>query len=341
MRKDVRLGAAIGGILIAVLVVYGIVISRGHSHKKTAVKLVVPENDKTASGADANGASAAADGSSIVPPATPDGSAGHEGPADLSPPPAAAVTGNGVVTPAPVETPPATANLGPAISDATPAKHSANWGALLSADNVEDYMRTRTPDPAGSDAVATDVGMTTPRTPRATDSSASETPASETPPTAGAAPDSPATATPRSYTVKSGDTLSSISRLLYGDARRYKQLLKANPKINPNRLRPGTVLTIPDKSQFQRDSATASASNAPGESSAGHSSAKSAPAPINSATEYRVQSGDNLYRISMKLYHTPNKMDLIYQFNKQLIGPDSARLKLNMVLKLPEPATRE
>ena len=58
---------------------------------------------------------------------------------------------------------------------------------------------------------------------------------------------------------------------------------------------------------------------------------------VDPKTEYRVQGSDNLFKISIKLYHSPNKVDTIYQLNKTTIGADPAKLKLNMVLKLPEP----
>lgn len=55
------------------------------------------------------------------------------------------------------------------------------------------------------------------------------------------------TAGNRSYTVKSGDTLASISRKFYKTSARWKQILSANKdKIdNPENLKVGETLTIP------------------------------------------------------------------------------------------------
>jgi len=49
------------------------------------------------------------------------------------------------------------------------------------------------------------------------------------------------------YTVQPGDTLESISHLFYGDSRKAKKILEANPDQvgDPWRLEPGTVLEIP------------------------------------------------------------------------------------------------
>ena len=51
------------------------------------------------------------------------------------------------------------------------------------------------------------------------------------------------------YTVKTGDTLISISRNLYGDDRSWRKIYEANKsKIgNPDKLKIGTVLAIPPK----------------------------------------------------------------------------------------------
>ena len=52
----------------------------------------------------------------------------------------------------------------------------------------------------------------------------------------------------RHYTVKSGDTLSKISREFYGDANQYTKIFNANRNIlrDPNTIKPGQELIIPD-----------------------------------------------------------------------------------------------
>jgi len=49
------------------------------------------------------------------------------------------------------------------------------------------------------------------------------------------------------YTVKAGDTLSKISKQVYGDANRYMKIFDANTDQlkDPNTIRPGQVLRIP------------------------------------------------------------------------------------------------
>lgn len=51
----------------------------------------------------------------------------------------------------------------------------------------------------------------------------------------------------QTYTVKSGDTLSKISKELYGDAGQYQRIFEANrDKLSdPDKIQVGQVLTIP------------------------------------------------------------------------------------------------
>ncbi|EMW2203314.1 MULTISPECIES: peptidoglycan-binding protein LysM [Citrobacter] len=53
----------------------------------------------------------------------------------------------------------------------------------------------------------------------------------------------------RLYTVKSGDTLSAISKAMYGSANNYLIIFEANKPMleHPDKIYPGQVLIIPEK----------------------------------------------------------------------------------------------
>ncbi len=78
---------------------------------------------------------------------------------------------------------------------------------------------------------------------------AAAAPAGESPESPGAAAGPPPEggAESRFYTVKSGDTLSSIAKAEYGDAGKYPAIFEANrPMLDaPDRIYPGQVLRIP------------------------------------------------------------------------------------------------
>jgi nucleoid-associated protein YgaU len=52
----------------------------------------------------------------------------------------------------------------------------------------------------------------------------------------------------RTYTVQSGDTLWKISEEMYGNGSKYMKIFEANTPMldNPDRIKPGQVLKIPD-----------------------------------------------------------------------------------------------
>ena len=58
----------------------------------------------------------------------------------------------------------------------------------------------------------------------------------------------------RRYTVRPGDTLSSIALRFYGSRSRWPVIYQANKAVikNPDAIFPGEVLTIPDKPRRPR-----------------------------------------------------------------------------------------
>jgi hypothetical protein len=51
--------------------------------------------------------------------------------------------------------------------------------------------------------------------------------------------------TVRTYTLQANDTLADISSAFYGTPNRWRELVTANPGLDPAALTPGTVITIP------------------------------------------------------------------------------------------------
>ncbi len=64
---------------------------------------------------------------------------------------------------------------------------------------------------------------------------------------AGSTQDSQSAENFETYTVKSGDTLSAISKQYLGDANRYNEIAKLNNIANPDRIDVGQKLKIPKK----------------------------------------------------------------------------------------------
>jgi nucleoid-associated protein YgaU len=62
------------------------------------------------------------------------------------------------------------------------------------------------------------------------------------------------------YTLRRGDSLWKVARVLFGDARLWKQIWRANPQLaNPNRVRAGKTLRLPNDETLARARARLSA----------------------------------------------------------------------------------
>ncbi len=338
MRKDVRAGVAIGGILIAVLIVYAVVVSKNHNTGKKTDAVTIDTSKGSPTGDSAGPAptpdsAQPAIGDHADPAATPDSS----GPASPAIAPAVPARPENRSTPAPRRRFQARDQLGrsclpPTMSMACcPSAPAPPNPPSMAPPSIQPRPAASRPRPNRAARTV----LADPPAPGA--ATAGTSPRTDNPLDAIVDPAPTRSAAGKTYTVKEGDTFLSIAKSVYGEGRFYKQLMKANPQIEPSHMRPGMTLALPDKSKFKHAAAGSAVASSSSSSSTDHHPAAKPAAPVNSTTEYRVQSSDSLYRISMKLYHSANKVDAIYQLNKAAIGADPARLKLNMVLKLPEP----
>ena len=126
--------------------------------------------------------------------------------------------------------------------------------------------------------------------------------------------------------MKPGENYSTIAKAVYGDSRHYLAIEKANPDIDPTRMKPGTVIKLPDPATVKgRDSGAESDDTR----------------VVDLAKEYRVKPNDSLHKIAVERYGSSAMVDKIYELNKDRIGPDPAKLKLGMILKMPEGAKQD
>lgn len=310
MRKDVKIGLAIGGLLLAVLVVYLLVPKdngTGNSNQ-------LAQNDKSAdTGSTGAGGQGGASGSGTGGAAeTPSGPAhlGTPKPAD---------------TPAPgtdgATQPPTNEAESRPSSPGENDERAKVWAkmletgvmdakiSLLAQDKKPPAVDNKPPDPFGDPKPTR---SNNPSNDTQTDHQPTGTSGSGSTPVA-------RSGGLKEHVVQPGETLSKISLTAYGDPRYHDEIKKANPDLDERHLRPGTTIKLPDPSTFKK---------AP--------QAQQAAATINSSTEYRVEAGDSLHKIAMKLYGKADKADAIYELNKDKIGSDPARVKIGTVLKLPE-----
>ncbi|MGD9691615.1 MAG: LysM peptidoglycan-binding domain-containing protein [Phycisphaerales bacterium] len=125
----------------------------------------------------------------------------------------------------------------------------------------------------------------------------------------------------RSYTVRAGDTLQSIARATFGDGAKWSIIARANPRVDPIKLRAGMVLQIPvDPGNLQGGAPVTS-----------HTSNDK---PAAGGTEYLVQKGDTLSEIAKQTLGTATRWQDILDANGSLLkAPED--LRPGMRLKIP------
>ena len=313
MRKDVILGMTIGGVMLAVVIFY-FALSSNSKHDKQGVEI---------SAVDAGGAGdtpgQSGDGSAETPAKPSQG--GSPRPSDSS----GSATGKPTF-----------------LSATSTEKFDPIWGKHLWPNSVV----TVTPDVNGADPQNTNTAVGEAGAPReklagdgsSNDKSPAEVPGGANKPGNVEAPvaiDPVPFSTPKRnvHKIQKGETLSTIAAAAYGSPNLYPYILRANPKLDPTRLKPGTEITLPDVSEVKGPEKAAD-KNAEKSSDAGTISQKVEPT-IDAKTEYRVQAGDSLHKIAVKLYGKVGMVERIYDLNKAAIGDNPAKLKLGMILKLP------
>jgi nucleoid-associated protein YgaU len=390
MRKEVKLGMAIGGGLIAVLVVY-LLFTPPTNNNKNGTQLA-GANGANGSiieiqqpGEPLSGAAAGVDDKGTAPAAvkpTGDAGAGQAAVGNGNPPevqtttthdagnerPAAPAgrkgardawdkalvegkTDKGAPTPpaAPVKPVAVTGKTGTARNDReasktgtarndreaakpAPSKHDAGLALATPASGGSEPKLYFNPNEAWGGGVSTGAVFGT-ETHTAAKSTAGGHATSGSVTSAAAARHSPAEGT---HVVQAGDTLSSIAAEAYGSAAYYPHILRANPTVNPNNLKLGTTLILPKADEVKATAAPTAVGN---ERSTGVVASIVQDTRIDPKTQYQVQSGDSLYKISMKLYGKSGYVERIYEKNKALIGSDPKKLKLGTILELPEKTT--
>jgi nucleoid-associated protein YgaU len=393
MRKDVKLGFAIGGVLLAVLIVYVLVVPGGGDKRLSSA---TGDAQQTQSGGGAGVSlepvtpqpatrpSGGGSGATVsVPPAAP--------PAKFTPPaggtdpfeqPEAVASKNGkgdldwskllndsqvlMVTPNKPATPPVTPSSASNETKLADARQSTSSTPV--PDVTKPGPTPVTPPaapPAEPKTVEPPVATPEPAQPNnATANNVTPPPPIVDPPAPGTldAPPAPEQTTPPTVTannttatdaatgqkvhvVAAGETFSTISMIAYGNPNLYAAIMRANPGVDPVKLRPGMKVIVPPASEAKPADAAAPATvrpvsiGTPVSGDAAQNAVSRTEAPIDPQTQYRVQTGDSLYSIAKKLYGRGDRSVKLYEANKQTIGEDMNALKLGTVLTLPEPPT--
>jgi LysM repeat protein len=367
MRKEVKLGMALGGGLVALLVAY-LIVAPPSDHKRGA-QLATADGQNiidpsSQSGGD-SAATPAGDDKSAAPatgdPAKLDAQASQQQPAEQAKASAndSKATGGhdawqralerGVtdskgkaVTPVipisttPTEKPkdaggkPAEKHTAPKAPEKNEIKLVSGGSPITTEADRGVKMYFTNPNAAWGDGLSTRSATdAVERAPKAPAAKSLPSVAAEETGTLGSTSAVPTAGS--THVVRSGETFSSIAQAVYGSAAYYPHLIRANPHANPNNLKLGTAIMIP---KLEDVKAIAGA----GEHTTPAALKLADDVKLDPAKQYRVVAGDSLYKISLKVYGKPTYVEALHEKNKQLIGPNATKLKLGMILDLPEKA---
>lgn len=139
---------------------------------------------------------------------------------------------------------------------------------------------------------------------------------------------------PEVYTVEKGDTLSAISREVYGSPGQWRRILEANEDVldGEKHLRPEMELVIPPASGESNGRAEAQESD--GEGSEKTLLSGEERDSDDDTTTYTVKEGDTLWSIAKEQYGNGKASKKILEANDRVGSPEE--LKEGMELALPE-----
>ncbi|HED65809.1 MAG TPA: LysM peptidoglycan-binding domain-containing protein [Planctomycetes bacterium] len=147
----------------------------------------------------------------------------------------------------------------------------------------------------------------------------------------------------REYEVRAGDTWTGLAQRFYKDTRRVGDLKVANEDLKT--LTPGQRILVPvyDLTQEANSRPRLVAVERPGTRPAVEPIERSQPAPrevaapaapIAAGTIYTVVDGDNLSKISQKVYGTQSRWRAIYEANRDTMK-SADWLQVGMKLRIP------
>lgn len=123
------------------------------------------------------------------------------------------------------------------------------------------------------------------------------------------------------YTVKDKDTLSSIAKNVLGDEKRWQEIAKLNPQINPNRIKAGMVINMPAAQKPQPAQQPVAAEQGQ---------------PPANTEYYTIQANDTLTGIAELKLGNPGRWKEIEKLNPQL---DPRRMQPGTKIIIPKSIT--
>ena len=138
---------------------------------------------------------------------------------------------------------------------------------------------------------------------------------------------------PSTYTIKPGDTFSSLASRFYGKETYWLAIEAANPDVKPNRMKPGDVIKLP-----ARDTVVAANGSTDG-ADANSDVTETVTATATSSGVHVVQPGDTLSSIAHTHYGRSSLWRVIFEANASALNNNPNRLRTGQKLTIPPKPT--
>jgi nucleoid-associated protein YgaU len=129
----------------------------------------------------------------------------------------------------------------------------------------------------------------------------------------------------RFHDVRPGESLSEIAHRYYGDVRLTDELAQVNGIDDPDDLRAGHRLRVPQAVEL-----------APGQQLA---TPRPPDAPVPAYGSYRIMPGDSLSSIARRCLRSADRWRHLYELNRDVIG-DPDNIRVGTVIMIPVDAQR-
>ncbi len=131
-------------------------------------------------------------------------------------------------------------------------------------------------------------------------------------------------AAPKKHKIVLNDTIEKIALKYYNDRGRVDEIMKANPGIDPRRLKIGDEIILP---------ATTTSSDRT--AAADRIAAKDRAETAVSTRSHTVREDESFYSIAVSQLGSGARWKELFELNRALVKNDPRGLKPGMVLRLP------
>ncbi len=138
------------------------------------------------------------------------------------------------------------------------------------------------------------------------------------------------------YTIRAGDTFSSIAEQTLGSENRWIDIAQANPLVDPTKLKIGQVIKLPGAGD-PASTATLGPSSGDRAASSVERPSRNERRPVepSAQVQYVIRPGDTLSTIARQYYGDPSLWRVIYNANRSAIGSNPDRLEAGERLTIP------